>query len=1002
MAEHNSDISLSDDDSDEEFLTVGEKQQDREALVRKKLLESFYGKSAVQAAAETAATTTPNTGADSDEDDDNDDREAHMKRKANSDNLDSPHFDAAQHTVTHVTNDSVQDLLELEEQLALQVRTLDSTMQTLVYENYTRFIDATDAIHSIGTNVQANEAGLAKLTTGIHAVDEKSRAMEEALGSLRDQVAEKIRIKRLLTRLDALLKLPQTLKERIAAGKYRTATKSYLQAASILGKHSEGFESLKNIETECTSILSEMKRDLYHKLLHWSGRRSEFADDDEDPGAARPTDIPHPPKSMTAIFECVGTLLMILLENGGESLGSAADELNDDSDLMSTVTVEDLQSMATSAALRLLDRALDAHAIEVQERRFAMEGPLDLQLAGVSGMEAPSTTPSGNRQPGSALIAQEFLSALLKGATLFSFTFGIEDETAKTNLMELVSEAFASFLVHTKNILLEESIQAGKQEEAVGVQDGTTDEADMLSGYAEVSGALLLLVHSVKEFANGLAMPDVGISSDYAMKLVHQVSELTESMIRRRVDQKFHDLRQAVIQDCLIPFVSRAESEKESSEFLAGTIQNANSTLSNCLQLVDDTIRSILAGDLAVEGADCSGSVPDLKSAVDASTKKFAFWLANSFEVLAGGEACDGNKIAEAAPDETKEDDIGLGETSGVLGDIYKDDRNADVSSRDDVALEKLDKALSSLTATEGVKTDFVLAVAEMCRIAQTSVSVNLEQSIATHVGGSKKNSRGLFASGASPGKRSGQEDDITCRFRLAESRVIVLFATYRGCEAAHSLCMNLSQLSDSSDEHVLGRPSDLAVQALGVAKKTALEIASVSGDCKRATPVSELNEDRFLAGSNHLLGRKTGLQLDVERMFKEKVSIYPHPSEFLESSRDAALYLLFKVAFRAMYEQARLLRFSPSAYRQLQVDSEFLKHMTAHYVSNGFHPGGTDARMALADLLTDVMDVVGDRCIEEDAAGMKENYIGDAVERVKSFLAEESDMKEVFVIGED
>jgi hypothetical protein len=46
------------------------------------------------------------------------------------------------------------------EKLATDIRGLDSTMQTLLYEKYSNFIDATDAIRSIGRSVGASEAGL--------------------------------------------------------------------------------------------------------------------------------------------------------------------------------------------------------------------------------------------------------------------------------------------------------------------------------------------------------------------------------------------------------------------------------------------------------------------------------------------------------------------------------------------------------------------------------------------------------------------------------------------------------------------------------------------------------------------------------------------------------------------------------------------------------------------------------------------------------------------------
>jgi hypothetical protein len=59
--------------------------------------------------------------------------------------------------------------------------------------------------------------------------------------------------------------------------------------------------------------------------------------------------------------------------------------------------------------------------------------------------------------------------------------------------------------------------------------------------------------------------------------------------------------------------------------------------------------------------------------------------------------------------------------------------------------------------------------------------------------------------------------------------------------------------------------------------------------------------------------GRKTGVQLDVERIFKENVSIYPHPSETMDFSRNAVLFL--KVIFRALLEHTRMGTFSKDGY---------------------------------------------------------------------------------------
>ena len=134
-----SDSLSSSSSSDDDFLTIkngkGARNEDREALVRKKLLESFYGASAVQQQEEAEASAKPSAlqrkqetelNASHDEDDEEEDEE--QRKQRSSKDLDSPYFAHEAFIRDQVIGSSVHDLLETEERLALQVRTLDSTM----------------------------------------------------------------------------------------------------------------------------------------------------------------------------------------------------------------------------------------------------------------------------------------------------------------------------------------------------------------------------------------------------------------------------------------------------------------------------------------------------------------------------------------------------------------------------------------------------------------------------------------------------------------------------------------------------------------------------------------------------------------------------------------------------------------------------------------------------------------------------------------------------------
>lgn len=150
-------------------------------------------------------------------------------------------------------------------------------------------------------------------------------------------------------------------------------------------------------------------------------------------------------------------------------------------------------------------------------------------------------------------------------------------------------------------------------------------------------------------------MPEVGIRADLASRLVQQASSLTDSMVRRRVDQKFHTLRHSIATDCLLPFVTRVASEPITDESMVNILQWANSVISDCLQLIDDSIRSIVASGMEMINTGSAADQPDLKDVLQYSSKRLAFWLANALEILAGGEAQD---RVVYAPWKTSENDF--------------------------------------------------------------------------------------------------------------------------------------------------------------------------------------------------------------------------------------------------------------------------------------------------------------------------------------------------------
>lgn len=1030
-------------DSDDEFLTIRDKSQgnvDREALIRKKLLESFYGQPGEgggRGGSNDAGGAASSGGRHEDHGSSSssrfpDQQQQRQRSSADAKDLDSPYFDVAAHTSHHIVNSSVHKLLEMDEQLTLQVRTLDSSTQNMVYENYNKFIDATEAVKSVGVNVQANEQGLERLKRGMETINEHSRLVEEDLGSLRDAVAEKIRVKRLLTRLDALLKLPETLREHIAAGRYRLAGSTFCRSTTILSKHSAGFESLQNIETECNGILQDMMKDMNHKILHWSGQEgalanlgsnSEDSDDVQSSNANAEEEVdgetsPGPPSSISEIFECAGTLAMLVQEKtAGLDPG---------------VTLDSYNTMSLAASSRFLERLFDNHEFEIQETAFLMSisslpqsnantgiGVVDENSSAAFEGDA-SQSQLQQSQQGYHLVPTRVLESTLEAATLYSLSFYSDNNKDEANaqrgpdgpLQQFVSEVFRSFLEHVRTVLLEHSMSS---QVAMDTASGEDQEGDGDEVYEDVAGAMSLLINTVRELASGLSLPEVGISGDFASNLVEQAFVLTETLVRRRVEQKFCDLRLRVVNDCLVPFATRVEEEGlDPASEKARVLQVVQIAVSDCLQLLDDTVRSIVSGRNVLGASAASVDLPMLKQSIQASMIRFASWLGGTLEVMAGCESSDSNFSIEAARDHTavtEEAEFDALEGNNLASSNSGRDDMSELSNQYDPLAEKVESAIQDLiTEVEGrnsgvISLEFSLKVCEVCRSCERAFVDSMNQSIELNVGGGGKKGRssGLFPMDDSKKHvvLSEHERKTTERFRLASSRILALYATDRGFDACNDLCSNLTAIASTASDGFPDRPSSAACRLLEIAKLTSLDCVNLFGESKLAGPVPNFVSSNM--GSQPLLVMNTsplkGLQADVERMFKEEIIIYPHPSEIVDFSRDAVLVLLFKVAFKALVEQTRNCALSVGGYNYLLMDLEFLRDMVPHYVNENYQMEGHNACASLSTLLTEVLRSAGERCVDDEYVGT-EDMVRTARSTLGNFMS--SDATATFVITED
>mmetsp|Transcript_13362 Transcript_13362/g.29025 ORF Transcript_13362/g.29025 Transcript_13362/m.29025 type:complete len:1129 (-) Transcript_13362:141-3527(-) len=1084
--------SYSSSSSDDDFLTSSggggglhggggiTTQQDREALVRKKLLESFYGASTPAVANNDGsdnATKDHEEGHVDDDvnalgnerkagDEDGDNKLAPNNDHPDNDNstsyshsshpqiltpsqiplpftatksdLDSPNFHPRSHTLSHIAHSTAHTLLETNEHLALDIRTLDSTMQTLVYENYSKFIDATDAIKSIGTNVSSvtsdcsdgnkknGTSSLDRLVCGMDRIQVASSRSESLLRDSREAVAEKLRIQRLLTRLDALLSLPQTLRTYISQGKYRMAVQSHLSATEILGRHSAGFESLRSIELECGEILKELVvRDLKDKLMEWSGgegggiigsRRGSYS-------SALGVTVSSP-KSIAEIFECAGTLLMLYPTSFSPGLDKGR-----------------CQSLALAACGQFL-----------RERLVGHDTGTAAAAAGTS-VDSPPISP-GHKDASTdnvdGVVSElpiSFLDGILESTTLYGVSFQVSsdlasssqsspaDEVGQELLGKFVTTSFDKFISHVRMLLIQRSEPHLGTAKYDNVDDDNTavrgeeEESKDDANFLQVSIALSHLLRSVRELASGLALPEVGLDFSLASTLFDQTVDLAEMLVRRRVAMKFNELRVVVVKECLAPLVkeviqSENETKQDDSEdpnnneshqssSLLEIIQLASVALSDGLQMADDLIRATLQRSQLSDAAPGVLAPVDsavVKLAVQKSAKSFGVWLASALEQLVGCEPSQyGTTLLEVGDEESEEENEG--QQKRITIPQLETEEGNDARWVDSTSFSRTDSSVKSIKdetsnllidllvqlddgASERAYSNFLLSICEMCRLAERSMANTLNQSIQSAMEEDARvadSANTLFGDTINPHRKGkdglDSEQVLSKRFQLAASRALAMYVMNHGAYAASELCTDMFHLSDARDPYAIpSRPREVCLKVFEIAKASCEDCISIVGGDLFVAPVApfpheveyvDVFGDRLTgaSGGGGVGGASSGLQLDVERMFIEKIQVYPHSLAQLEFTRNSVVSGILHVALSAFLECVRSSVFSSLGYRQMKVDAVFLRYIISHYVKDEFGTPEQNACSCLFNTIDDIMLKAGQRCFDHEVTNDDDYY---------------------------
>ncbi|KAJ8865760.1 hypothetical protein PR048_033281 [Dryococelus australis] len=169
-----------------------------------------------------------------------------------------------------------------------ETQSLHSDMQTLVYENYNKFIAGTDTIRKMKNDFKKMEDEMDHLAKNMESITSFSEQISSTLQDTRQKITKLSGVHSLLKRLQFLFKLPGNLTDRIHEGQYAqvrllvarqancAAVQDYMHAQRVLQRYSN-MPSFQGIQQDCESIVGELKDRLHCQFKSKEATARELA-----------------------------------------------------------------------------------------------------------------------------------------------------------------------------------------------------------------------------------------------------------------------------------------------------------------------------------------------------------------------------------------------------------------------------------------------------------------------------------------------------------------------------------------------------------------------------------------------------------------------------------------------------------------------------------------------------------------------------------------------------
>lgn len=155
--------------------------------------------------------------------------------------------------------------MRIDNELKGAVRSLDNGMKTLVYENYNKFISATETIRSMKSTIAKMEADMHTLSQSMRHIDQQTSTTNDTMAARRDKIDELSGVNRLLKGRQFLFDLPTRLRHDLEHERYADAVKYFLLTTDVLASY-EHIPSFGAISLESKQIMAKLRARLWERV----------------------------------------------------------------------------------------------------------------------------------------------------------------------------------------------------------------------------------------------------------------------------------------------------------------------------------------------------------------------------------------------------------------------------------------------------------------------------------------------------------------------------------------------------------------------------------------------------------------------------------------------------------------------------------------------------------------------------------------------------------------